>query len=209
VVAVGAILIVMAGLVGSLGAFSTTRALAAARDARRRAEAAATALDEANRDLELRVAERTAALSEALAEAERREQEQRRLLEKVETQRQALRAMSVPVLPVSAATLVMPLVGDLDGERLQAVQDEALAAVERWGARRLLLDVTGVPVVDTHVAHGLLRVVQSVRLLGAEAVLIGVAPEVAQSLVGLGVDLGGLRTWRDLREALGNAERRA
>lgn len=203
VVAVSAILTVMAGLIGSLGAHSTTKALEAARQSSERAREAAAGLDTANRDLERRVGERTTALQAALDEARRREKEQGRLLSELEAQRQTIRAMSVPVLPVSATTLVMPLVGNLDGERLQGVQEEALGAVERSGARRLLLDVTGVPVVDTHVAQGLIGVVRSVRLLGAEAVLIGVTPEVAQTLVGLGLDLGGLRTERDLREALG------
>jgi rsbT co-antagonist protein RsbR len=202
VVAVSAILAVMAGLIGSLGARSTTRALDSAREAQARAELAASALDAANHDLERRVEERTAALQRALEETQRREEEQRRLLAQVETQRQTIRAMRVPVLPVSAGTLVMPLVGDLDSGRMRDLQDAALDAVERSGARRLLLDVTGVPLVDAEVARGLIGVVRSVRLLGAEAVLIGVAPEVAQTLVGLGLDLQGLHTERDLREAL-------
>lgn len=202
VLAVGAILAVMTGLLGALGAASTTRALREAREARERAEHAATALDEANRDLERRVAERTAALQAALAESERREAEQARLLAQVEDQRLQIRAMSVPVLPVTSGALVMPLVGSLDDERLQLVREEALAAVGRTRAKRLLLDVTGVPLIDTHVAQGLIRVVRSVRLLGAEAVLIGVRAEVAEALVSLGLDLSSLRTERDLRQAL-------
>jgi rsbT co-antagonist protein RsbR len=107
------------------------------------------------------------------------------------------------VLPISATTLIMPLVGALDSARLQQVQEQALQAIERATARRLVLDITGVPLVDSQVAQGLLAVVQAARLLGAEAVLVGVRPEVAQTVVGLGLTLPGLRTYADLQTALG------
>jgi rsbT co-antagonist protein RsbR len=82
------------------------------------------------------------------------------------------------------------------------MQTQALAMLERTRARRLLLDITGVPVVDSHVAQGLLNVVQAARLLGSDVTLIGVRPEVAQALVALGLNLPDLRTVRDLHSAL-------
>ena len=97
----------------------------------------------------------------------------------------------------------MPLIGALDSARLQLVQEQALRSIERTSAQRLVLDITGVPLVDSQVAQGLLAVVQAARLLGAEAVLVGVRPEVAQTMVGLGVALPGLRAYADLQTAVG------
>jgi rsbT co-antagonist protein RsbR len=107
-------------------------------------------------------------------------------------------------LPISRHTLVMPLVGELDSVRLQLVQEQALLALEKTAARSLVLDITGVPVVDTTIAQGLLQVVQAARLLGAEVMLVGIRPEVAQSIVGLGIDLQYTRTSSDLQTALGH-----
>lgn len=120
----------------------------------------------------------------------------------IAAQRDLIREMSVPVLPISRDTLVMPLVGALDSARLAQIQEQALGRLEATRARRLLLDITGVPVVDSQVAQGLLSVVQAARLLGAEAILVGIRPEVAQAIVGLGLDLGGVRTHSDLHSAL-------
>lgn len=120
----------------------------------------------------------------------------------IQRQQEAIRELSVPVLPVSHDTLVMPLVGALDSARLLQVQEQALERLATTRARRLLLDITGVPIVDSHVAQGLIRVVQAARLLGAEVTLIGVRPEVAQSIVGLGINLSHIRTCRDLQSGL-------
>jgi rsbT co-antagonist protein RsbR len=161
------------------------------------------ALEYARAALESEVAARTADLRAALGEVETRAVEQAGLLDELALQRDVIRELSVPVLPVSAKTLVMPLVGALDTARLQLVQEQALHAIERSAARQLVIDITGVPVIDSQVAQGLLAVVEAARLLGAEAVLVGVRPEVAQTLVGLGLVLPGLCTYADLRTAIG------
>jgi len=106
------------------------------------------------------------------------------------------------VLPVTSSTLVMPLVGALDTARLRLLQDQALRAIERAPIRTLILDITGVPLVDSQVAQGLLMVVQAARLLGTEVLLVGIRPEVAQAIVGLGMSLPGLRAYNDLQSAL-------
>lgn len=159
-------------------------------------------LETMSRKLEGTVRERTADLEIALGALEQRAAEAERLLEDNARQRTAIRALSVPVLPLDGRTLVMPLVGELDGQRLVDVQDQALDAIERFAARRLLLDITGVPLVDTHVAQSLMRTLQAARLLGAEVVLVGVRPEVAQAIVGLGIDLGTIPAFADLQSAL-------
>jgi rsbT co-antagonist protein RsbR len=152
--------------------------------------------------LESSVAARTAELQAALRDVQAQSAEQRRLLAENDQQRTMLQELSVPVIPISADTLVMPLVGALDSARLLQLQEQSLRALERSSARTLVLDITGVPVVDSQVAQGLLMTVRSARLLGANVVLVGIRPEVAQTIVGLGIDLRDVRTYSDLHSAL-------
>jgi rsbT co-antagonist protein RsbR len=120
----------------------------------------------------------------------------------IEEQRVVIREMSVPILPLSDRALVMPLIGILDTARLQLAQQRALQAIEQGGTRYALLDITGVPLVDTQVARGLLDIVQAARLLGAEVVMVGVRPEVAQSIVGLGLHLGDITVRSTLQDGI-------
>lgn len=173
----------------------TREALATRRARERELEVASVRLDSA-------VRERTADLEIALGALEQRAAEQQRLLEKNQRQQAVIRALSVPVLPLGHRTVVLPLVGELDDHRLQVVAEQTLDAVERYAARHLLLDITGVPLVDTMIAQGLMRTVSAARLLGAEVVLVGVRPEVAQAIVGLGLDLGAVAAFSDLQSAL-------
>lgn len=182
-------------LVSYLSASSTSRALRVAQRSRADAEAAALALRNANADLEAQVAERTAAL-------QARADEQAQLIAEIDQQRGLIRELSVPVIPVTMDTLVMPLVGALDSARIRELQEQALRSLEFSAARYLVLDITGVPVVDTQVAQGLLQVVRATRLLGAEGLLVGIRPEVAQAIVGLGLDLSDVYTAGDLQTAL-------
>ncbi|ABU59895.1 HAMP domain-containing protein [Roseiflexus castenholzii] len=149
-------------------------------------------------DLEIHYRQVTQA-RDALEAAHRQAVEQLAIIQR---QQEAIRKLSVPVLPVSRDTPVMPLVGALDSARLIQVQEQALERLAATRARRLLLDITGVPIVDSHVAQGLIRVVQAAHLLGAEVMLIGIRPEVAQSIVGLGISLSNIRTCSDLQSAL-------
>jgi rsbT co-antagonist protein RsbR len=189
-------------LLAYLGASSIRTALKEAGAARDRAEQAAGRLAQANAELEQQVQERTQSLQQLLAESEHRRETQARLLEEIAVQRSLIRDLEVPVLPVTEKALVIPLVGALDDARLETVRTRALGAIESYRARRLLLDITGVPVVDTAVAQGLMAVVQAARLLGSEVVLIGVRPEVAQTIVGLGLDMSLLHTMRDLQTSI-------
>lgn len=166
------------------------------------AQSQATQLSEMHQELEQRVSAQTAELRFALSEVEARAAAQATLLAENATQRATIQRLGVPVLPVGRHTLVVPLVGELDHERLLTLQTQALHAVEHRGTRWLFLDVSAVPVVDSHVAQGLLTVLHQVRLLGANAALVGISPEVAQAIVALGLDLDAFRTYRDLEAAL-------
>ncbi|WP_298816644.1 STAS domain-containing protein [Chloroflexus sp.] len=159
-------------------------------------------LEQERASLQERIAARTQELQQALHEIERQMTEQSRLLAENERQRELIRGLSMPVLPVGQATLVMPLVGELDDSRIQLAQSTALQAIDQTGARYLVLDITGLPFVDTTVAAGLIRLAQAARLLGAEVILAGARPEVAQTIVALGIDLAGVTTAADLASAL-------
>lgn len=166
------------------------------------AQHTATQLQQINAELDQRVEMQTAALQEALCELEERAVAQDRLLAEVIAQRDVIRDLSVPVLPVGKQALVMPLVGAIDRDRLALIQEQALAQIEQQRARWLILDVTGVPVIDTDVAAGVVQLVQSVRLLGAEVALVGVRPEVAQTMVSLGIELPISHVFSDLAGAV-------
>lgn len=119
--------------------------------------------------------------------------------------RQALRELSTPVIPIWEGILLVPLVGALDGARARQLVEQLLERAVATQSRVAILDVTGVPAVDTQVAGYLLQAARAVRLVGATALLVGMGPQVAQALARLGVDLGGLETYLDLRSGLQRA----
>lgn len=159
-------------------------------------------LEQLRASLEQTVRDRTASLELAMAEAQHREQHLASTLAELQQSRATIRELNAPVLPVLPQVLVAPLIGALDEQRIATFADHLLREVERQHARHVILDITGVPMVDTHVAQTLLRTAASVRLLGGPALLVGVRPEVAQTLVSLGGDLSGLPTHANLREAV-------
>lgn len=146
--------------------------------------------------------QRTITLQRALAEVETRAAEQNHLLDELSQQREIIRELSVPLLPIREDTVVLPLVGALDTTRLRQVQERALKTVEHNRTRLLILDITGVPVFDTTVAQGVMHVVQAAQLMGAAVALVGIRPEVAQAIVGLGIQLEGITTFATLQEAI-------
>ncbi|NTW02042.1 MAG: STAS domain-containing protein [Oscillochloris sp.] len=152
--------------------------------------------------LEVTVDDRTEALRAALADVQSRADEQAKLLDQIANQELTIRDLGMPVIPVSEHILVIPLVGVLDNSRLIQLKEQALRAVERSVARLLILDVTGVAIIDSHVAQGMLQTITAVRLLGAQVALVGIRPEVAQTMVGLGIDLPNIHSFSSLREAL-------
>lgn len=133
----------------------------------------------------------------------RLEQERLRLQEEViEAQQVALRELSTPLIPLSDRVVVMPLIGSMDSIRAQQMLDTLLQGVSSHKATTAILDITGVPVVDTQVANTLLRAAQTVKLLGAQVIITGIRPEVAQTLIGLGIDLSGIITRSSLQRGI-------
>jgi len=156
--------------------------------------------------LEAQVAERTASLQHALDDLATRAAEQAHLLAETEQQRGAIRALSLPILPINQTTLAAPLIGAFDSQRLSELQQQMLQAIERSGAATLVLDITGISAIDREVALGILRVARAVRLMGARIVLAGIRPEVAQAIVSLGMDLNGLQTAATFQDGIAAAE---
>lgn len=136
------------------------------------------------------------------------EEEQGRLREElIASQARMLAELSTPLVPISDQVLAMPLVGALDRARAERVVETLLHGISSSGARAAILDITGVPMVDTQVADTLIRAAKGVQLLGAQVVLTGIRPEVAQTLVTLGADLGKVVTRGTLEDGIRYATR--
>jgi rsbT co-antagonist protein RsbR len=117
----------------------------------------------------------------------------------IATQRAMIETLSSPVVQVWRGILTMPIVGSIDSRRAMAITENLLHTITRQKAQCVILDITAVPIVDTRVAQYLIDTAQACRLLGCDAVLVGVGVEIAQTLVQLGVDLTGLVTLADLQ----------
>jgi PAS domain S-box-containing protein len=120
----------------------------------------------------------------------------------INAQALTLQELSTPLLSISDRLVVMPLVGAIDSQRAQSVMDTLLKGVSDQKATTAIIDITGVAVVDTQVANAIIRAAQAVKLLGAQAVLTGIRPEVAQTLIQLGVDLRDIVTRSTLQSGI-------
>ncbi len=196
------VLLTVSALITFIGARSLATALDEARELRQQAEAANRRLAELNADLERRVAERTAALEQLTVEQQATMAQLQAALAAQQQLNQQIINLSAPMIPINDETLVTPIIGQLDQTRIQQLLQAALTAIEQTNARVLVIDVTGVAIIDTHAAAGLLQVAQAARLMGAVTVLAGIRPEVAQTLVSLGADLSAIRTAATLQAAL-------
>ena len=125
----------------------------------------------------------------------------------IRQQREAIRELSTPILQVRDRLLLLPIVGTIDADRAQQLTEQLLRAIRTNRGKVVVIDVTGVPVVDTTVANHLVQAAEASRLLGARMILTGLSSEVARTLVTLGADLGTLETMSDLQQGLEAAER--
>jgi rsbT co-antagonist protein RsbR len=133
---------------------------------------------------------------------------QRERQQVIERQQQELLDLTTPVVKLWDSIVALPLIGTLDSERTQVVMEGLLNAIVENEAAIAIIDITGVPTVDTLVAQHLLKTVAAARLMGAECIISGIRPQIAQTIVHLGVDLGDVVTKATLAEALKIALRR-
>lgn len=164
----------------------------------RRLRQAQLQVQQAQESLEHEVVERTTDLNQRSAELAL-------ALTELHTSTATLRALSTPLIPVFDGVLVMPLIGNLDEERGRQILQQVLASVDQNRSRVIIIDVTGMTILDDQVAAILTRAAQAVRLLGAEAILVGMRPEVAQALVSLDLDISTLSISATLESGLRTA----
>jgi predicted ATPase/GAF domain-containing protein/tRNA A-37 threonylcarbamoyl transferase component Bud32 len=173
-----------------------------------------------NERLEAEVAQRTSELESKnrelghanqrlqieLTQREQAERERAALQERmIDAQRSRLLEMSTPLIPITDRIMVMPLIGTVDAERAEQVLEAALEGAQRHRARVVILDITGMKHIDIQVVSSLLRTAAALLLLGAQAVLTGIRPEVARAMVNLGVDLSTIVTRGTLQSGIAYA----
>ena len=147
-----------------------------------------------------------AAIVRDLSEQQRQEQERQELQQQIiDAQRAALRELSTPLLPLANGVIAMPLLGTIDSNRAQQVMETLLEGVSSHHAETAILDITGVQILDTQIANVLIQAAQAVKLLGAQVILTGIRPTMAQTLVSLGVDLSSIVTRSTLERGIAYA----
>ena len=127
----------------------------------------------------------------------------------ISEQADALLELSTPVVKLWDGIVSLPLVGTLDSARTQVVMEKLLQALVDTGSEHAIIDITGVSAVDTQVAQHLLKTVMAARLLGAECIISGIRPQIAQTVVALGIEFGDIATKATLADALLLALRRS
>jgi rsbT co-antagonist protein RsbR len=127
----------------------------------------------------------------------------------INRQQQELLELSTPVVKIWDGILALPMIGTLDSARTQVVMESLLQRIVETESQIAIIDITGVPTVDTLVAQHLLKTVTAIRLMGADCIISGVRPQIAQTIVHLGVDLQGITTKANLADALSLALKRS
>jgi rsbT co-antagonist protein RsbR len=125
----------------------------------------------------------------------------------IREQQEAIRELSTPVLQVRERLLILPIIGVIDPQRARQLTEQLLRGIRTNRAKVVVLDITGVPYIDSPVANHLVQTVEAARLLGATVIVTGLSPEIAQTLVNIGVDLGKMNTVGDLQGGIEEAER--
>jgi rsbT co-antagonist protein RsbR len=125
----------------------------------------------------------------------------------IRQQQDSIRELSTPVLPVRERLLILPIIGVLDAERARQLTEQLLTGIRTHRAKVVVIDITGAPDVDESVANHLVQTVDASRLMGASVIITGLSPEIAQTLVTIGVDLSKMNTIGDLQGGLEEAER--
>jgi rsbT co-antagonist protein RsbR len=125
----------------------------------------------------------------------------------IRQQQEAIRELSTPVLQVRERLLILPIIGMLDGQRARQLTEQLLRGIRSYRAKVVVIDITGVPTIDSTVANHLVQTVEASRLMGASVIITGLSPDIAQTLVTLGVDLSKVNAIGDLQGGIEEAER--
>jgi rsbT co-antagonist protein RsbR len=125
----------------------------------------------------------------------------------IREQQEAIREISTPVLPLRERLLLLPIIGAIDPPRAQQITTQLLQSIRAHRAKVVVMDITGVPTVDSAIANHLIQTVQAARLMGATVIVSGLSPEVAHALVRIGVDLSAVNTVGALQDGIEAAER--
>lgn len=141
-------------------------------------------------------------LGKSLAESEAARDELERRLGTIEDQRRTIEELSIPIIDAWDGVLTLPIVGTIDTQRAASMSDQLLMRVAETRAHSVILDLTGVEVIDTGTAAHLVKLIRATELLGTRCVLTGIGPQVATTMAALGLDLGGVRTLRTLKDGL-------
>jgi rsbT co-antagonist protein RsbR len=125
----------------------------------------------------------------------------------IRQQQEAIRELSTPVLQVRERLLILPIIGVLDGQRARQLTEQLLRGIRTNRAKVVVIDITGVPTIDSTVANHLVQTVEASRLMGANVIITGLSSEIAQTLVTIGVDLSKVNAVGDLQGGIEEAER--
>lgn len=135
-------------------------------------------------------------------ELERKNEKLEEKLDVIENQKEAMQELATPTVQLWEGVLTLPIIGVLDSQRTQQMMEVLLDQIVEKEARYVIIDITGVGYVDTKTADHLVKISKAVNLLGSECIITGMQPEVSNTLVQIGVDLEGLKTMRNIADAL-------
>jgi rsbT co-antagonist protein RsbR len=124
----------------------------------------------------------------------------------IRAQQEAIQELPTPVLPVREGMLLVPIIGIIDSQRARQLTEQLLGSIRSNRAKMVVIDITGVQSVDSRVANHIVQTVEAARLMGARVIIAGISPEVAQTMVTLGIDLGRIMTVGDLQSGIERAE---
>ena len=124
----------------------------------------------------------------------------------IRAQQEAIQELPTPVLPVREGMLLVPIIGIIDSLRARQLTEQLLGSIRSNRAKMVVIDITGVQSVDSRVANHIVQTVEAARLMGARVIIAGISPEVAQTMVTLGIDLGRILTVGDLQSGIERAE---
>lgn len=189
-------------LVGAVSIFMLDHFARAFRDALHLARTREATLEQVQQQQAAIIAERTHDLQQALAHTTEQKQALEGTLQALHTSQATVHALSAPQIPVLPGVLVMPLTGQMDGARLAQMMDTLLPTVATEKIAYVILDSTGLAVVDHAVAMGFQRLATALHLLGAESLFVGIRPEVAETIVSLSIDTTAWQFYANLQAAV-------